>query len=109
VFFVVLSYFVIVGASNAVNLTDGLDGLAILPTVLVGTALGLIAYLTGNINFADYLQIPYVAGSGELSVFCGAHRRRRARVSCGSTPIRRRCSWAMWAPWPSVRLSARSR
>ena len=72
VFFVVLSYFVIVGASNAVNLTDGLDGLAILPTVLVGTALGLIAYLTGNVNFAEYLQIPYVAGSGELAVFCGA-------------------------------------
>ncbi|EED33852.1 phospho-N-acetylmuramoyl-pentapeptide-transferase [gamma proteobacterium NOR5-3] len=71
-FFVVLSYFVIVGASNAVNLTDGLDGLAILPTVLVGTALGLIAYLTGNVNFADYLQIPYVPGSGELSVFCGS-------------------------------------
>ncbi|MEO0435805.1 MAG: phospho-N-acetylmuramoyl-pentapeptide-transferase [Pseudomonadota bacterium] len=70
--FVVLAYFVIVGASNAVNLTDGLDGLAILPTVLVGTALGLIAYLTGNINFAQYLQIPYVAGSGELAVFCGA-------------------------------------
>ena len=71
-FFVVLAYFVIVGASNAVNLTDGLDGLAILPTVLVGTALGLIAYLTGNVNFSEYLQIPYVAGSGELSVFCGA-------------------------------------
>ena len=71
-FFVVLTYFVIVGASNAVNLTDGLDGLAILPTVLVGTALGLIAYLTGNVNFAEYLQIPYVAGSGELAVFCGA-------------------------------------
>ena len=70
--FVILAYFVIVGASNAVNLTDGLDGLAILPTVLVGTALGLIAYLTGNINFAQYLQIPYVAGSGELAVFCGA-------------------------------------
>ena len=70
--FVVLTYFVIVGASNAVNLTDGLDGLAILPTVLVGTALGLIAYLTGNVNFSDYLQIPYVAGSGELAVFCGA-------------------------------------
>ncbi|EAQ99028.1 phospho-N-acetylmuramoyl-pentapeptide-transferase [Congregibacter litoralis] len=70
--FVVLAYFVIVGASNAVNLTDGLDGLAILPTVLVGTALGLIAYLTGNVNFAQYLQIPYVAGSGELSVFCGS-------------------------------------
>lgn len=70
--FIVLTYFVIVGASNAVNLTDGLDGLAILPTVLVGTALGVIAYLTGNINFAQYLQIPYVAGSGELAVFCGA-------------------------------------
>ncbi len=70
--FVVLAYFVIVGASNAVNLTDGLDGLAILPTVLVGTALGVIAYLTGNVNFAQYLQIPYVPGSGELAVFCGA-------------------------------------
>lgn len=70
--FIVLTYFVIVGASNAVNLTDGLDGLAILPTVLVGTALGLIAYLTGNANFSDYLQIPYVPGSGELAVFCGA-------------------------------------
>ncbi|MEM1188727.1 MAG: phospho-N-acetylmuramoyl-pentapeptide-transferase [Pseudomonadota bacterium] len=70
--FIVLAYFVIVGASNAVNLTDGLDGLAILPTVLVGTALGLIAYLTGNVNFSDYLQIPYIAGSGELAVFCGA-------------------------------------
>lgn len=70
--FLLLSYFVIVGASNAVNLTDGLDGLAILPTVLVGTALGLIAYLTGHVDFADYLHIPYVAGSGELAVFCGA-------------------------------------
>lgn len=69
--FIVLTYFVIVGASNAVNLTDGLDGLAILPTVLVGTALGIIAYLTGRVDFADYLHIPYVAGSGELAVFCG--------------------------------------
>ena len=71
-FFIVLTYFVIVGASNAVNLTDGLDGLAILPTVLVGTALGIIAYLTGRVDFAEYLHIPYVAGSGELAVFCGA-------------------------------------
>ena len=71
-FFVVLTYFVIVGASNAVNLTDGLDGLAILPTVMVGTALGIIAYLTGRVDFAEYLHIPYVAGSGELAVFCGA-------------------------------------
>jgi len=70
--FIVLTYFVIVGASNAVNLTDGLDGLAILPTVLVGTALGIIAYLTGHLEFAQYLNIPYVAGSGELAVFCGA-------------------------------------
>ena len=70
--FILLTYFVIVGASNAVNLTDGLDGLAILPTVMVGSALGIIAYLTGNVNFADYLHIPYVAGSGELAVFCGA-------------------------------------
>ena len=70
--FVVLAYFVIVGASNAVNLTDGLDGLAILPTVLVGSALGIIAYLTGHSEFAEYLQIPYVSGSGELVVFCSA-------------------------------------
>lgn len=70
--FIVLSYFVIVGSSNAVNLTDGLDGLAIMPTVLVGSALGLIAYLSGNINFSQYLLIPYVPGAGELVVFCGA-------------------------------------
>ncbi|HEY6131991.1 MAG TPA: phospho-N-acetylmuramoyl-pentapeptide-transferase [Halioglobus sp.] len=70
--FIVLTYFVIVGASNAVNLTDGLDGLAILPTVLVGTALGIIAYLTGRVDYAQYLHIPYVAGSGEMAVFCGS-------------------------------------
>ena len=70
--FILLAYLVIVGASNAVNLTDGLDGLAILPTVLVGTALGIIAYLTGRVDFAEYLHIPYVAGSGELAVFCGS-------------------------------------
>ncbi|MAF15744.1 MAG: phospho-N-acetylmuramoyl-pentapeptide-transferase [Marinomonas sp.] len=72
IFFVVFTYFVIVGTSNAVNLTDGLDGLAILPTVLVGGALGLFAYLTGNIKFAEYLLIPYVHGTGELIVFCAA-------------------------------------
>lgn len=72
VFFVLFAYFVIVGSSNAVNLTDGLDGLAILPTVLVGGALGLIAYLTGNIKFAEYLLIPYVPGTGELIVFCAS-------------------------------------
>lgn len=72
VFFVVLTYFVIVGSSNAVNLTDGLDGLAILPTVLVAGALGIFAYLTGNISFANYLAIPYIPGAGEVTVFCGA-------------------------------------
>lgn len=72
VFFIVLTYFVIVGTSNAVNLTDGLDGLAIVPTILVGGALGLFAYLTGNVKFADYLLIPYVHGSGELIVICAA-------------------------------------
>lgn len=70
--FVALSYFVIVGTSNAVNLTDGLDGLAILPTVLVGGALGLFAYLSGNVQFASYLHIPYVNGSGELIIFAAA-------------------------------------
>ncbi|UAW99004.1 phospho-N-acetylmuramoyl-pentapeptide-transferase [Halopseudomonas nanhaiensis] len=70
--YIVLTYFVIVGASNAVNLTDGLDGLAIMPTVMVGGALGIFAYLSGNVRFADYLLIPYVLGSGELIIFCGA-------------------------------------
>lgn len=71
-FFVVLTYFVIVGTSNAVNLTDGLDGLAILPTVLIGGALGVFCYAAGNAVYSEYLQIPYVVGSGELIVFCGA-------------------------------------
>ena len=70
--FVVLTYFVIVGSSNAVNLTDGLDGLAIMPTVMVGGALGIFCYLSGNEKLADYLLIPSVPGAGELIVFCGA-------------------------------------
>ncbi|MEM1436735.1 MAG: phospho-N-acetylmuramoyl-pentapeptide-transferase [Pseudomonadota bacterium] len=70
--YIALCYFVIVGTSNAVNLTDGLDGLAILPTVMVGAALGLIAYLVGNTEFSGYLQIPYIPDAGELAVFCGA-------------------------------------
>ncbi|MBL4820685.1 MAG: phospho-N-acetylmuramoyl-pentapeptide-transferase [Gammaproteobacteria bacterium] len=72
IFYIVISYFVIVGFSNAVNLTDGLDGLAILPTVLVGGALGVIAYLSGNTVFSDYLNIPYIAGAGEIIVFSGS-------------------------------------
>ena len=70
--FITLSYFVIVGTSNAVNLTDGLDGLAIMPAVMVGTALGLFAYVTGNAVYAKYLLIPHIPGAGELIVFCGA-------------------------------------
>ena len=70
--FVVLAYFVIVGSSNAVNLTDGLDGLAIMPAVLVAGALGVFAYASGNVVFANYLAIPYVAGAGEVLVICSA-------------------------------------
>ncbi len=70
--FMVLTYFVIVGTSNAVNLTDGADGLAIMPAVLVGSALGIFAYAHGNAVFAKYLLIPHIPGAGELAVFCGA-------------------------------------
>jgi phospho-N-acetylmuramoyl-pentapeptide-transferase len=70
--FIVLAYFVIVGSSNAVNLTDGLDGLAIMPAVLVAGALGVFAYASGNVLFANYLGIPYIAGTGEVLVICAA-------------------------------------
>ena len=70
--FIALTYCVIVGTSNAVNLTDGLDGLAIMPTVMIGAALGIFAYVSGNAIFARYLQFPYIAGAGELAVICGA-------------------------------------
>lgn len=70
--FVVLTYFVIVGTSNAVNLTDGLDGLAIMPTVMISSALAIFAYAAGHIVFAKYLGIPYIPHAGELAVFCGA-------------------------------------
>ncbi|MDH4106923.1 MAG: phospho-N-acetylmuramoyl-pentapeptide-transferase [Gammaproteobacteria bacterium] len=69
---IAVTFLFIVGFSNAVNLTDGLDGLAIMPTVLVGGALGVFAYVTGNVNFSGYLDIPYVAGTGEVLVFCAA-------------------------------------
>ena len=71
-FFLVVGAFVIVGAGNAVNLTDGLDGLAIVPVIIVALSFGLISYLTGNLTLSDYLQIHYVAGTGELAVLCGA-------------------------------------
>jgi phospho-N-acetylmuramoyl-pentapeptide-transferase len=71
-FFVIFGAFVIVGAGNAVNLTDGLDGLAIVPVMIAAASFGLIAYLAGNLVFSDYLQIHYVPGTGELAVLCGA-------------------------------------
>ncbi len=70
--FVVMTYLVIVGSSNAVNLTDGLDGLAIMPVIMVGAVLGVFAYVTGNAVFARYLLLPFIPGTGELMVFCGA-------------------------------------
>jgi phospho-N-acetylmuramoyl-pentapeptide-transferase len=70
--FILLTYFVIVGSSNAVNLTDGADGLAIMPTVMVGGSLGVFAYVTGNAVFAKYLLFPYIPGTGELLIFIGA-------------------------------------
>jgi phospho-N-acetylmuramoyl-pentapeptide-transferase len=71
-FYVIFSAFIIVGAGNAVNLTDGLDGLAIVPVMIAAASFGMIAYLAGNAVFADYLQIHYIAGTGELAVLCGA-------------------------------------
>jgi phospho-N-acetylmuramoyl-pentapeptide-transferase len=70
--FVILTYLVIVGSSNAVNLTDGLDGLAIMPVIMVGSALGVFAYVTGHAVYAKYLFLPHIPGSGELLIFCAA-------------------------------------
>ncbi len=70
--FIILTYLVIVGSSNAVNLTDGLDGLAIMPVVMVGSALGIFAYVTGNSVYSNYLLLPYIPGAGELMIFCAA-------------------------------------
>ncbi len=70
--FMILGYFVVVGTSNAVNLTDGLDGLAIMPTVMIASALAVFAYVTGHAGLSKYLGFPYIAGAGELFVFCGA-------------------------------------
>jgi phospho-N-acetylmuramoyl-pentapeptide-transferase len=70
--FIILTYLVIVGSSNAVNLTDGLDGLAIMPVVMVGSSLGVFAYIVGNSVYSKYLLFPYIPGAGELLIFCGA-------------------------------------
>ena len=101
-FQVVVTYFFIVGFSNAVNLTDGLDGLAIMPTVLVGGALGLFAYVTGNVNFSEYLDIPYVPVPARFS-FSAPRWPVPVSGFCGSTPIRHRFSWAISARCHSAR------
>jgi UDP-N-acetylmuramyl pentapeptide phosphotransferase/UDP-N-acetylglucosamine-1-phosphate transferase len=105
--FIVLTYFVIVGTSNAVNLTDGLDGLAIMPTVMVGSALGIFAYVAGTRVFSKYLGLPYIRARAS----CGDLRRARGRglASSGSTPIPRKSSWATSARSRSAPRSARSR
>ena len=72
IWFIFLSIFVIVGTSNAVNLTDGLDGLAIMPSVMVAGGLGIVAYMSGNVILSDYLNIPYLPNSGEILIVCGA-------------------------------------
>ena len=106
--YILLTYFVIVGSSNAVNLTDGLDGLAIMPTVMVAGALGIFAYVMGNLNFSSYLGFPYIAGAGEMLIFCAAIVGAGLGFS-GSTPIRRWCSWATSARSRSAPRSARWR
>ena len=106
--FVILGYFVVVGSSNAVNLTDGLDGLAIMPTVMIASALAVFAYVSGNAVFAKYLGFPLIPGAGELAV-CAARWPARASRSSGSTPIRPKCSWATWARSRSAPRSARWR
>ncbi len=97
--FVMLTYLVIVGSSNAVNLTDGLDGLAIMPVVMVGAALGVFAYVTGNAVFAKYLLLPAYPGLGRAADVLRAPWPVPAWPSCGSTPTRRRCSWVTSARW----------
>ena len=103
--FIVLSYLVVVGTSNAVNLTDGLDGLAIMPTVMIANALAIFAYVAGNAVYAKYLFLPYIPGAGELAIFLGA----MAGAGLGflwSTLTRRKCSWGMSAHWHWVQRSA---
>ena len=104
--FVAFAYFVIVGTSNAVNLTDGLDGLAIMPAVMVAAALGVFAYATGNIKFADLPADSLHQRRGRGADFQRHAGGRGSWVSCGSTPIPRKSSWAMSVRSPSAPRSA---
>ena len=107
--FIILTYLVIVGSSNAVNLTDGLDGLAIMPVVMVGSALGVFAYVSGNSVYFEVPAVPVHPGRRRVAR-CSARRwPARASPSCGSTRTRRRCSWATSARSRWAARSARSR
>lgn len=105
--FIAVAAFVMVGASNSVNLTDGLDGLAIVPVMIAAGVFALIAYLTGNAVFANYLQIHHVPGTGELAVFCGALIGAGLGFLWFNAP-RPWCLWAIPAPWPWAGRSAQS-
>ena len=94
--FILLSYFVIVGTSNAVNLTDGLDGLAIMPAVMVAGGLAVFAMVTGRVDYSRYLLFPYIPAR-RSSPFFAVRSSARASASSGSTPTRPTCSWATWA------------
>ena len=107
--FMLLAYFMIVGMSNAVNLTDGLDGLAIMPAALVAGGLGIFAYASGNAIFANYLSIPADSPGRRAADLLLARSAVRGSAFCGSTPIRRRCSWATSARSRSAPRSAWSR
>ena len=97
----------IIGASNAVNFTDGLDGLATVPVMIAAATFGLIAYLVGNSRFADYLQLHFVAGVGEVGGLSARPWSARASASSGTTPRRPRSSWATAARWRwAARLGA---
>ena len=104
-FFILFSTFVIVGASNAVNLTDGLDGLAVGPTITTSVTFLILAYCAGHVKIAEYLQIPHIPGAGELAIFLAS-----VAASClgffGSILIPRRFSWATWVRFRWVRRSA---
>jgi phospho-N-acetylmuramoyl-pentapeptide-transferase len=102
-FYVPFSVLVIVGSSNAVNLTDGIDGLAIGLVAIAVFANGILIYISGHKGLADYLSVIYLKDMGELAVFCGA---ARPWASSGTTRIPPRCSWATWARWASGACSA---
>ena len=107
-FYIVFAVLVIVGSSNAVNLTDGLDGLAIGPVMIAALAYTIVAYVTGHRLMSDYLLIPHIEGAGEIAVL---RRRFWVRVLdfCGSTPIRLPCSWGMSVRFRWERRWVRSR